>query len=266
MAVLALVSAKGSPGATTTAAALAVAATASHPETDSDIDAGGVLLVELDPSGGEMALLCDRIGEASLVGMAEELRHAASEGVAEHVVEAPSGVLAVLAPPGAVEASGVIGSLGDRWLPALREAAGTVVVDAGRWDPRGTAARRICGADVVGVVCAATAPSVEHARRLLDAVRGTARCPVAVVVVGTRPYRGDEIAEVVDAPVAGVLAWDPRGVGALWARGGRGRARRSWLIRTAGETLAGLTAQVPARAATASRATLSGRFREGAGR
>jgi hypothetical protein len=33
------------------------------------------LLVELDPSGGDVAMLCDRIGEAALVSLAEELRH-----------------------------------------------------------------------------------------------------------------------------------------------------------------------------------------------
>jgi hypothetical protein len=125
------------------------------------------------------------------------------------------------------------------------------VVDAGRWDPRGATARRIAGADVVGVVCRATAPSVEHTRRLVDAVRGTARCPVVVVVVGARPYPGDEIAAAVDAALAGVLAWDPRGVTAMWARGERARGRQSWLARSASETLEGLEALVRAGRAQA---------------
>jgi MinD-like ATPase involved in chromosome partitioning or flagellar assembly len=92
MAVLALVSAKGSPGVTTTAAALAGAAISAGAEA---------LLVELDPSGGDVAMLCDRVGEAALVSLAEELRHGTpDEGtVREHTVEAPPGVAAVLAHP-----------------------------------------------------------------------------------------------------------------------------------------------------------------------
>src|SRR5918994_439660 len=182
MAVFALVSAKGSPGVTTTVAALAAAVV--------DRGEGAGLLVELDPSGGDAAMLCDRVGEAALVSFAEELRHGTpgADTVWAHTVEAPPGVPAVLGPPGVPEASGVIGSLGDRWLPALRGAAAT---------------------------------GVGHPRRLVDAVRGTARCPLAVVVVGARPYPGDEIAAVLDVPLAGVVAWDPRGVTGMWARGER---------------------------------------------
>jgi MinD-like ATPase involved in chromosome partitioning or flagellar assembly len=248
MAVLALVSAKGSPGVTTAAAALGGVVAG-----DSSGGDGGGLLVELDPSGGDVTMLCDRVGEATLVSLAEELRHStpASGTLREHTVEGPPGMPAVLAPPGASEAAGVIGSLGDRWLPALRGAAGTVVVDAGRWEPHAPTARRIAGADVVGVVCRATAPSVEHTRRVVDAIRGTARCPLAVLVVGARPYPGDEIATVLDVPLAGVLAWDPRGVTGLWTHGARGRGRRSWLTRSAKVTLAGLEALAPVRSAQA---------------
>lgn len=239
MAVLALVSAKGSPGVTTAAAALGAAATGR---------AEPALLVELDPSGGDVAMLCDRIGEAALVSLAEELRHGtpAADTLSAHAVEAPPGVPAILAPSGANEASGVIASFDDRWMPAFGGSAATVVVDAGRWEPRSSTARRIAGSDVVGVVCRATAPSVEHARRLVDAIRGTARCPVAVVVVGGRPYPGEEVAAALDVPLAGVLAWDPRGVTTMWERGERARRRRSWLVRSASTVLDGLVAQVPA--------------------
>lgn len=241
MPVVALVSAKGSPGVTTVAAALAAAAV--------NRGDGAGLLVELDPSGGDVAMLCDRVGEAALVSLAEQLRHSADTygTVWEHAVDAPLGVPAVLAPAGAAEASGVIGSLGDRWVPALREATATVVVDAGRWEPRSPTARRIAGADVVAVVCAATAPSVEHTRRVVDALRATARCPLVVLVVGARPYPGDEIATVLDVPLAGVVAWDPRGVTGLWAHGLRGRGGRSWLARSAGAALDGVVGQVPPR-------------------
>jgi hypothetical protein len=63
--------------------------------------------------------------------------------------------------------------------------------------------------------------------------------------VGARPYPGDEIAAVLDVPLAGVVAWDPRGVTGMWARGEQGRGRRSWLARSAAVTLAGLETLVP---------------------
>jgi hypothetical protein len=244
MPVMALVSAKGSPGVTTTAAALAAAA----------VSAGGdALLVELDPSGGDVAMLCDRVGEGALVSLAEQLRRGTPHAgtVRGHATEAPPGVPAVLAQGGANESAAVISSLGDGWLPALRDTAATVAVDAGRWEARTPTARRIAGADVVGLVCRATAPGVEHTRRMVDALRGTARCPLALLVVGTRPYPGDEIATVLDVPLGGVLAWDPRGATGLWADGAAGRRRRSWLARSAAAALPGLQAQVPARSTPA---------------
>lgn len=249
MAALALVSAKGSPGVTTTAAALACAAVAQGEDA---------VLVELDPSGGDVAMLVDAVGEAGLVSLAEELRHGGVVGelVRQHAVEFVPGVPAVLAPPGTVEAAGMIGSLADQWMSTLREAAGTVVVDAGRWEPGSVTSRRIVGADVV-VVGRGTAPSVEHTRRVVEALRAAVRCPLAVLVVGTRPYAGEDVAAVLDLPLAGVLTWDPRGAAAQWAPGQRARRARSWLGRSAATALPGLTAQVPARLATTSAATFS---------
>jgi Flp pilus assembly CpaE family ATPase len=200
-----------------------------------------------------MAMLVDAVGEAGLVSLAEELRHGGvvAELVRQHAIEVVPGVPAVLAPPGTVEAAGMIGSLADRWMSTLREVAGTVVVDGGRWDPGSATSRRVVGADVVAVVCRATAPSVEHARRLVDSLRAAVRCPVAVLVVGTRPYAGEDVAAALDLPLAGVLAWDPRGTAAQWALGRRVGSARSWLGRSAATALTGLTAQVPARVATA---------------
>jgi MinD-like ATPase involved in chromosome partitioning or flagellar assembly len=250
VAVLALVSAKGSPGVTTTAAALACAAATQGED---------VVLVELDPSGGDVAMLVDAVGEAGLVSLAEELRHGGvvAELVRQHAVEIVPGVPAVLAPPGTVEAAGMIGSLADRWMSTLQEASGTVVVDAGRWDPGSATSRRVVGADVVAVVCRATAPSVEHTRRVVDALRSAVRCPVAVLVVGTRPYAGEDVAAALDLPLAGVLAWDPRGAAAQWAPGRPARSARSWLGRSAAAALQGLTAQVPARLSTTAAAGFS---------
>ena len=245
MPAIVLVSAKGSPGVTTTAAAVVSAASASGERTT---------LVELDPSGGDVALLADAVDEAGLVSLAEELRHggAVADLVREHAVEVAPDVPAVLAPPGSGEAMGTVGSLGDRWMSTLAGAEGTVVVDAGRWDTGSAASRRVVGADVVGLVCRSTAPSVEHARRLVEPLRAAARCPLAVVVVGTRPYAGEDVAAALDLPLAGVMAWDPRGVAAHWTPSGRSSRRsRSWLSRSAAVVAEGLAAQVPVHRARA---------------
>ena len=81
---------------------------------------------------------------------------------------------------------------------------------------------------------------VESARLALDRLRAAVRAPVALVVVGRRPYPTDEIAAHVDVPVAGPLAWDPRAVAALWATGLTRRWRRSSLARSAAATHAAL--------------------------
>ena len=64
MPVVVLVSAKGSPGVTTAAAAIAAAATVDSP----------ALLVELDPAGGDVRILTGAVDDSGVVGAAGELR------------------------------------------------------------------------------------------------------------------------------------------------------------------------------------------------
>ena len=111
----------------------------------------------------------------------------------------------------------------------LRAAAPDVVVDAGRWEPSQRTAHRIAGADLVGLVCRPTVGGIEAARLALERLHLAARAPVVVIVVGRKPYRPEEIAGHLDVPLGGTLAWDPRGVAALWVGGAGGRWRRSSL-------------------------------------
>ena len=160
---------KGSPGVTTAAAAMAAAGV---------VGGESVLLVELDPSGGDVRLLSDTSApEPNLLHAAAELRHPQGEGdaLASQAVEALPSLPALLAPAGAADAEVVLSSIGDGWGPAFRAFDGLVMVDAGRWDPGQASARRIEGADVVGLVVRATAVSVEHARHTVAALRFAAR-------------------------------------------------------------------------------------------
>jgi hypothetical protein len=246
MTACALVSVKGSPGVTTAAAAMAAASLVAGHRT---------LLVELDPSGGDVRLLAaDPVGEPNLVHAAGELRHAPSAGdaLAGQSVDALPRLPGLVAPAGADEAGAVVSSIGDAWATAFRAFDGRVIVDVGRWAPGQGTARRLRGHDAVGLVVRATAASVEHARHMVATVRREARCPVAAVVVGQRPYTPEVVAEALDLPLAGGIAWDPRGAASLWARGAERAGVRTRLVRSAARTLSGVEAQVaPGRTAGA---------------
>lgn len=235
MPAIVLVSAKGSPGVTTAAAALAAAGTGG---------AATGLLAELDPSGGSVQVLAGGPAAWGLVDAAGRLRRQASaEAIRDTATVLPPGLPCLLAPPAGHIAESVIGSGGDRWLTSLRAAAADVVVDAGRWEPSQRTAGRIAGADIVAVVCRPTVAGIESARLALDRVRSAARAPVAVVVVGRKPYAPDEIAHHLDAPLGGAIAWDPRAAANLWGGGVTARWLRSSLARSAaaaGATLADL--------------------------
>ena len=220
--LLGLVSAKGSPGVTTTALALAAVA------------GDRALLVELDPSGGSLECWTGTTGEPGLIRVANGMRRAVSpEMLRAHAVSAPPGVRSVLAPTAGALAEATIAMTGDRLVPALAEQEATVVVDAGRWSRAQPTARRIAGCDAIGVVCAPTVEGVEAARWLIDPLHSTAVGPVVLVLVGDRPYSPPEVAAVVGVPVVGVLAWDARGINALLTAGaGRGWSR-SALARSA---------------------------------
>jgi hypothetical protein len=188
------------------------------------------VLVELDPSGGDVEVVTGaRSGEPSLLAAAADLRrNIGGEILAGHAVEVPAGVRALVAPTAARAAGRVVESVGGRLAVELAAATGWVLVDAGRWEPHQPTANRLHGADLVGLVCRSTAPSIAHSRDLLPSLRSLGS-RVAVVLVGDAPYGRAEVAEVLDVPVVGPLSWDVRGLSALWARGVTPR----WLSRSA---------------------------------
>ena len=243
-----LVSSKGSPGVTTAAAALAAVATTS----------GRPLLAELDPSGGSVQVLTGNPAGVGLMEAAGQLRREASpSAIDENVTVLPAGVPTLLAPAAGSVAESVIDSVGGRWVPTLRTCALDVFVDAGRWEPSQRTALRVVGADLLVVVCRPTVAGVEHTRHLLDRLREIARRPAAALVVGDRPYPPEQVAGFLDVPLAGHVAWDPRGATSLWAHGVTRVWLRSHLARTAVLALAGLAAQVPNTTAAGSTAAVA---------
>lgn len=218
---LAMVSAKGSPGTTT--AALAVAATT-----------GGVA-VEADPAGGDVECWAGPRGEPGLIRIAGALRHTLEPAgvLEEHALEVWPGVRAVLAPVGADRAESTLVAIGERLAPVLQAEEGWVVVDGGRWARSQPTARRLAGCDVVAVVLSPTVAGVAHARSLIGPLHDLFPAPVVGVAVGERGYPPGEIASELGVPVAGVLAWDPRGAETLVTVGVSRWWRRSPLARSA---------------------------------
>lgn len=243
-----LISAKGSPGVTTAAAALAAVG------VEYRLTKGwrqAVDLVELDPAGGDVEPLTGVTGEPGLLRAASDMR---AETLFAQAVEAPPGVRSLLAPTSGLEANATVMAAIDIWCPALSTVDGIVIADAGRWERAHPAATRLAGSDLVVVVCRPDPKGVEHVRHILADVHGLVwPNPLVVVTVGARPYGDAEVAASLGVPSAGALAWDPKGAAALWVEG-FGRRFGRWpscpLARSARAVLAELV-QIPGRASVA---------------
>lgn len=217
--IMALLSAKHSPGTTTTAVALALAA--------------GGLVVEADRQGGDVAARARVPLEPGLLTMAAAGRHPASP-LPLHTQPLPSGVEAVVAPTAPDQAEAALATVGQRLVPALRSRGAPVFVDCGRWSPV-TDLGLLGACDMVVMVTEPSVAGVEHVRARLEPIRSAAR-RLAVVLVGDRPYGVAEVEAALAVPVAGPLPVDPRGALDVYA-GPHRAARKSALCRSARSSL-----------------------------
>lgn len=229
--MIGLISAKGSPGVTTTAAALVAAA-------------GVGLLVEMDPSGGTLGSWSGGAGEAGLIALASRLRRPEDRDVwRETTVEPLQGVPAIVAPTAEPQARATVEEVAGRFGIAARSAlSGVVVVDAGRWSPSQVSAAQVTGCDVLALVCQSTVEGIEAARWMLDPLAVTAGAPVALLLIGDGPYPAEEVASTVGVPVAATISWDPPAAASLQARGASKTWRRTQHARSARAALDAFTA------------------------
>jgi MinD-like ATPase involved in chromosome partitioning or flagellar assembly len=225
--VLALTSAKHSPGVTTAALALAVAA---GPQPVS-------LVVEADPAGGDLGACCGLALEPGLGSLAASARHGAPVDVAAHAQVLPASPFALLAPTSPCLVTGALDSLGPRLPEALADWNGTVVIDCGRWQSDWPTANLVASADTLLVVLRPTVEGVEHVHARLDDLQAAGAGTLAALLVGDRPYRPAEVGAVLGLPVAGVLAWDPRAARALEHHVIGAETLRSTVVRSARSTL-----------------------------
>jgi MinD-like ATPase involved in chromosome partitioning or flagellar assembly len=196
---------KAGPGATTLAVGLAAAwATAGR----------SVLLVDLDPAGGDVAAHIS-VGEIRGRGVAAVLAAGAGRveprGVAAEAVEVAAGLRVLVGLPRADGAGLLRPEAAVAVVQAARQVAEVevAVADAGRLGP-GSVAQALLGLPgAVGVLAArADVPGALAAQRALLVAAETTTRPLALVAVGVRRRMSADVAELAQAlehPVSGVI-------------------------------------------------------------
>ncbi|MFI5733169.1 hypothetical protein ACIA49_23855 [Kribbella sp. NPDC051587] len=248
MALVALASAKGSPGVTTAGLVLG----ALWPRQ--------VLLAECDPSGSDVAIRMTAPGgtplnsDRGLVSLAAASR----KGLGDEVILAHSqqldGGLDVLL---GVRSPEQVGGMGGLWHPLgitfNQMQHGDVLADCGRISATSPQLPVIQSARLIVMVCSATGSSVAHLRERMASLVHHVDAQLGVIVVAD-PKQRDAVKQVwtvLDAMEAPVrhrwhLAFDP--VGAAFFEGrGHGRLEKTQLIRSATDITAEMASLVAAQ-------------------
>lgn len=209
MATISLLSAKGSPGVTTATVALTLAWSTVHPGRSA-------LAVDADPIGGDIGAGVLRGAVPTSTGVLPlatardtDLRDALDSAT---VLLRPDGSARVL--PGVPdEARSAALPLAWDVLAELRadlhDEGSDVLVDAGRVDRAGLRSAWLAASDLAVLLVRPSLAAVVAAHRFA-AAWPWAGVPLHLLVVDAdSPYRAAEVAEAVDLPLIGVLAYDP---------------------------------------------------------
>ena len=247
--IVAVCADKGSPGVTTTATALAMA----WPDSR--------LLLEADPSGGDLAFRAQRpdrdgllAAEPGLLALAADARTGtASELLPRYAQPTAWGVDVIVGPP----SGHAYAPMRNLW-PAVSAAAaawhGTAIADLGRLHPHTPAFTVAHDATAVLVLARLNVGALYHLRdrvtELAQAVGDPSRDrnPVAVVVLAPAKEAGEavrQVARMLEAvgspiPVAGAIAVDPQTAQRLRHGQQPRRMERTDLFRSAADVVATL--------------------------
>jgi MinD-like ATPase involved in chromosome partitioning or flagellar assembly len=219
VSIVALASAKGSPGVSTTALALA----SRWPRQ--------VVLIEADPAGGDLAARTGLAEEPGLVGLAAALRRNRpdaplnSELLEHYQQRAPIGVEVVAAPAASQQAAAAVTLLAAQ---AARPSStgGDLLVDLGRVagqsrSDAGPASQQMSrAADLVVWVCRPELADLAHVAATLGP-KHSGKTDAVIVLCGEGPYPAHEVSATLGRPVLGSLPADNAGAAALWAGGAR---------------------------------------------
>lgn len=224
--LVSVLSLKGSPGVTTFAVALA----ARWPGPSR------ALVVEADPSGGDLALRFSLASTPGLVSLAAAARRGGdADLVWQHTQELRGGLRVITAPPDAEQTRAALAALAQHpasGLELLRQAANqpgvVVIVDCGRVDPGspGVPIARSC--DAMVLLSRAHADDLAHLPRRLPTVARWTPNPVFLLV--GPGYSEAEVARELGVPPLGRVPHDVRGAAVLC---GRPAARRWGPARSA---------------------------------
>lgn len=221
MTTIALGSVKGAPGVTTTVLAMAAVWPQGRP----------LLVVEIDPDGGVLAARRGLGFEPGLVGLAASTRRHSGD-VSTHTQQLSESVRVIVAPPTAGQVRASLAALGDRLWPALVGAGdGDVVLDCGRLSALSPTVPLARQADHTLLLAR---PRLEDAALVRDRVAALRPEGVSprIVLIDDGPYRTDEVAAAVAAPVVGRLPIDHRTADALNGVAPHHRVARSRLLRS----------------------------------
>lgn len=221
--LISVLSLKGSPGATT----LAVALAARWPAP------ARALVVEADPSGGDLGLRFSLSSTPGLVSLAAAARRGGENDLVwRHTQQLPGGLPVITAPPDAEQARAALSALAPdstSGLGVLRAAAdqpGVVVIaDCGRVDTGSPALAIVRSSDVVVLLSRAHADDLAHLPRRLPAVGRWSPNPVLLLV--GEGYSTAEVARELGAPPLGRVPDDPNGAAVLCGRPNKLRWGRS---------------------------------------
>lgn len=218
--LVSILSLKGSPGATTFAVALAACWPAP----------ARALVVEADPSGGDLGLRFSLSSTPGLVSLAAAARRDdGADLVWRHTQQLPGGLPVVAAPPDADQARAALSALAPNSVGVLRSAANqpttAVIVDCGRVDPGSPAESIVRASDVVVLLSRAHADDLAHLPRRLHTVGRWSPNPV-LLLVGEGYTTADVARELAVQPL-GRVPNDPNGAAVLCGRPNKVRWVRS---------------------------------------
>ncbi|GHE80945.1 hypothetical protein GCM10017786_09020 [Amycolatopsis deserti] len=211
--LVSVLSLKGSPGATTFAVALA----ARWPSARA-------LVVEADPSGGDLALRFSLASTPGLVSLAAAARRGGdADLVWQHTQGLPGGLRVIAAPPDAEQARAALSALAQHQtsgLDLLRQVAAqpdvVVIADCGRVDPGSPGLPIARSSNAIVLLSRAHADDLAHLPRRLPTVARWSPNPV-LLLVGPG-YSEAEVARELGVPPLGRVPHDPRGAAVLCGR------------------------------------------------
>ncbi|MEV6602776.1 chromosome partitioning protein [Kutzneria sp. NPDC051319] len=212
--LVAVLSVKGSPGVTTLSVALAARWPAPYRP----------LLVEADPSGGDLATRFSLGAGPGLVSLAAAARRSADPALVwQHAQGLPGGLPVVAAPPDADRARGALSALTQNpaFGPGVLRAAANLpnsvmIVDCGRMDAGSPAMPIVRAADAMILLTGAHADDLAHLARRLPAIGRWSAHPV-MLLVGDG-YSPADVASELDVLPLGRVPDDPHGAAVLCGR------------------------------------------------